>query len=55
MAIGRLERGVLKVNDPVAICKKDGKMQNARIGKIYTHMGLQKVEVQEIDLLLIFR
>lgn len=48
MAIGRLERGVLKVNDPVAICKKDGKMQNARIGKIYTHMGLQKVEVQEI-------
>lgn len=48
MAIGRLERGVLKVNDPVAICKKDGKIQNARIVKIYTHMGLQKVEVQEI-------
>ena len=48
MAIGRLERGILKVNDPVVICKKDGKMENARIGKIYTHMGLKKVEVQEI-------
>ena len=48
MAIGRLERGILKVNDPVVICKKAGKMENARIGKIYTHMGLKKVEVQEI-------
>ena len=48
MAIGRLERGILKVNDPVVICKKDGKMENARIGKIYTHMGLKKVEVDEV-------
>ena len=48
MAIGRLERGVIKVNDPVVICKKDGKMENARIGKIYTHVGLKKVEVEEI-------
>ena len=48
MAIGRLERGTIKVNDPVVICKKDGKMENARIGKIYTHVGLKKVEVEEI-------
>ena len=48
MAIGRLERGILKVNDPVVICKKDGKLENARVGKIYTHMGLKKVEVEEI-------
>ena len=48
MAIGRLERGVMKVNDPIVICKKDGKLENARVGKIYTHMGLKKVEVDHI-------
>lgn len=48
MAIGRLERGTIKINDPVAICKKDGTTQNARIGKIFTHVGLKKVEVEEI-------
>ena len=48
MAIGRLERGTIKINDPVAICKKAGTTQNARIGKIFTHVGLKKVEVEEI-------
>ena len=47
IAVGRLERGIIKVGMPVSICEKDDKISQGRIGKIYTHMGLKKVEVEE--------
>ena len=47
IAVGRVERGVIKVGMPVSICKKDDKIEQGRIGKVYTHMGLKKVEVDE--------
>ena len=39
IAVGRLERGTIKVGMPVSICEK--------VAKVYTHMGLKKVEVDE--------
>ena len=47
IAVGRLERGVIKVGMPVSICEKDDKISQGKIAKLYTHMGLKKVEVEE--------
>ena len=47
IAIGRVERGVIKVGMPVAICGKEDKITQGRIAKVYTHVGLNKVEVEE--------
>ena len=47
IAVGRLERGIMKANSPVAVCKKDDKIINSRVVKVYTHVGLNKVEVEE--------
>ncbi len=47
IAVGRLERGVMKVGMPVSICEKDDKISQGKIAKLYTHMGLKKVEVEE--------
>ena len=47
IAVGRIERGTLTVGMPVSICKSDDKINQGRIAKIYTHVGLNKVEVEE--------
>ena len=49
IAVGRLERGIIKVGMPVSICEKDDKISQGRIAKVYTHMGLKKVEVDEVS------
>ena len=46
IAVGRIERGILKNGMQVAVCKKD-KTENAKITKLYTYVGLKKVEVEE--------
>ena len=48
IAVGRVERGTITVGMPVAICKKDDKITNGRIAKLYTHVGLNKEEVEEV-------
>ena len=47
IAIGRLERGTIKANQPVAVCRKDGKVQQLKISKLYTYAGLKKTEIEE--------
>ena len=47
IAVGRVERGTVKAGMAVAVCKKDDKIVNSRIVKVYTHVGLDKVEVEE--------
>ncbi len=47
IAIGRVERGVIKENQPVAVCRKDGKIDQLKISKIYTYTGLKKTEIAE--------
>ena len=46
IAIGRVERGSIELNMPIAICKAD-KIQNARVTKLYTYEGLKRVEVEK--------
>ncbi len=46
IAVGRVERGEMKVGMPVAICGKEDKVTQGKIAKVYTHVGLDKVEVE---------
>ena len=47
IAIGRVERGTIELGMAVAICKKEDKIENARITKLYTYDGLKRVEVEK--------
>ena len=47
IAIGRVERGTIELGMPVAICKKEDKIENARITKLYTYDGLKRIEVEK--------
>ncbi len=47
IAIGRLERGTIKENQAVAVCRKDGNIQNLKVTKIYTYTGLKRTEIPE--------
>ena len=48
IAIGRVERGTIELNMPVAICKND-KTLNARVTKLYLYGGLKRIEVEHAD------
>ena len=48
IAVGRVERGTVKVGMSVAICKSEDKIVNGKIAKLFTYMGLKKVEVEEV-------
>ena len=47
IAVGRVERGKMREGMPVSICRKDDKVTQGKITKVYTHRGLDKVEVEE--------
>lgn len=48
IAVGRVERGTIKLNMPVSICGKEDKITQGRIAKLYTHVGLKRQEVEEV-------
>jgi GTP-binding protein len=48
IAIGRIERGALELNMPIAICKAE-KTENARVTKLYTYEGLKRIEVEKAE------
>ena len=47
VGIGRIDRGTIHNGETVAVCKKDGSIQNIRIGKLYTYQGLNRIETDE--------
>ena len=46
IGIGRIERGTIHNGETIAICKKDGSVQNLKIGKLYTYEGLNRIETE---------
>ena len=48
LGIGRVFQGRLKANQEVSYCTAEGKIVNARIGKIFQYIGIKRVEVKEI-------
>jgi GTP-binding protein len=45
IGVGRIQRGTLKVNDKVVLCKQDGSQENVKISRLYQFEGLKRVEV----------
>lgn len=48
IAIGRLERGVLKEGMPISLVKRDGTITKSRIKELHTFEGLGRKKVQEV-------
>ncbi|HWR94549.1 MAG TPA: translational GTPase TypA [Flavobacterium sp.] len=48
IAIGRLERGVLKEGMPISLVKRDGAITKSRIKELHTFEGLGRKKVQEV-------
>lgn len=49
ISIGRVERGAIDLNMPVAICKSEDKILNARVAKLYVYDGLKRIEVEHAE------
>ena len=47
IGVGRVERGTVKKNQIVTLCKTDGSQKNERITRLYQFEGLKRVEVEE--------
>jgi len=48
IAVGRVERGSIKNGMPISICKSENKIAQGKIAKLFTYMGLKKVEAEEV-------
>ena len=48
LAVGRIERGIIKTGMNVTVCKSDKTIQG-KIAKLFTYKGLKKVEVEEAE------
>ena len=46
ICIGKIERGVIKKNQNVAIIHKDGSSHNVKVSGLYVYDGLKRVEVE---------
>ena len=46
IGVGRVERGQIKRNDSLVLCKTDGSQENVRISRLYQFDGLKRVEVE---------
>lgn len=48
IAVGRVLRGSLKVDQPVSLCKRDGSVVRSRIKELFVFEGLGKAKIQEV-------
>ena len=46
IGVGRVERGSVRTGQAVALCRRDGTVTNARIGKLYQYEGLRRAECE---------
>ncbi|MDR3318574.1 MAG: translational GTPase TypA [Clostridiales bacterium] len=45
IAVTRIQRGTVKLGQPVAVCRTDGSFYNAKVVKLYQFEGLKRVDV----------
>ena len=48
IVIGRVRRGEVRRGEPVNLIHKDGTMTRTRVVKPFTHLGLERIEVDEV-------
>jgi len=49
IAVGKVARGLIKENQPVALMKLDGSVQKSRVKELYVFEGLGKKKVSEVS------
>ncbi len=49
IAVGKISRGEIKSGETVAICKKDGKTETAKVGKLFIFDGLKRDEAESVS------
>ena len=49
IGVGRVERGRIKKNQQIAMCKTDGTTENVRVSRLYQFEGLSRVECEEAE------
>ncbi len=49
IGVGRVERGRVKRNQTVTLCKTDGTQKNERVTRLYQFEGLKRVEVEDAE------
>ncbi|NLY76374.1 MAG: translational GTPase TypA [Firmicutes bacterium] len=49
IGIGRIYSGCLNAGQPVGLCKRDGRVETIKIGKLWTFEGLKRREVERAD------
>jgi GTP-binding protein len=47
IAIGRIFNGRVKIGDPVAVCKLDGRVQPTKVTKLFAFEGLRRIDITE--------
>jgi len=49
IAIGRLNRGTLKENQPIVLVKRDGTQEKHRVKEVFTFEGIERTKVTEVQ------
>lgn len=49
IAVGRISRGTIRINQPVSLVKRDGSIQKSRVKELYVFEGLGKSKVEEVS------
>ncbi|SPP31802.1 GTP-binding protein TypA/BipA [Arsenophonus endosymbiont of Aleurodicus floccissimus] len=44
IGIGRIKRGAIKPNQTITIIDSDGKTRSSKVGKVLTHLGLERID-----------
>lgn len=44
IGIGRIKRGAVKPNQTITIVNSEGKTRSAKVGKVLTHLGLERID-----------
>src|SRR5262249_39321062 len=47
IAVGRIFNGTVKLNDPVAVLKLDGRIEQTKVTKLYAFEGLKRVDIDQ--------
>ena len=48
IAVGKIERGVIRLNMPLSVCRADGSIGHAKATKLFTYEGLNKTTADEV-------
>jgi GTP-binding protein len=49
IAIGRVFNGRVRIGDPIAVCKLDGRIEQTKVTKLYSFEGLKRIDIDEAD------